>query len=85
MLKPKALANSFAGATVILYVVLFILKIIAFPFFQLILNSQFFGVNIASQVPRMNPANFLGVLITVGVASWIFGYLVAAIYNKFNK
>ena len=82
MLKPQALANSFAGTTIILYIVLFILKIIAFPFFQLIINSQFFGINIADEVPTMNLANFLGVLIAVGLIAWLVGYLIATIYNR---
>ncbi len=85
MLKPQALANSFAIATIIIYIGLFILKAFAEPFFRLILNTQFFGADIASQVPPLSGANFLGILIAVGVFAWIFGYLLAVIYNRFAK
>ena len=84
MLKPQALAGSFAAATVALYLFLFLLRILAPPFFKLILNSQFFGTDLASQVPPFNLANLLGMLIAVGVTAWIFGYLAATFYNKFR-
>ena len=85
MLKPQALANALAGSIIIFYIILFVLKIIAPPFFRLILNSQFFGADIAAQIPSFNLANFLGFLITLGVVSWTFGYLAATIYNKFKS
>ena len=83
MLKAQAFANAFAAASIILYLVLLILKLIAPPLFQLILNSQFLGADIASQIPKMNLANLIGILIAVGVFSWIFGYLIAVIYNRY--
>lgn len=82
MLKPQALANSFTLTTAILYILLYLLKVIAPPFFNLLLNSQFFGADIASQVPKFNPLNFIGILIAVCIIAWIFGYLVATIYNR---
>jgi len=81
MLKPQALANSFASVAAILYVIFYLLKIIAPPFFRLLLKSQFFGADIASQVPKLSFVNFLGILIAVCVLTWIPGYLVAIIYN----
>lgn len=85
MLKAQAFANAFAGAAIGFYILLVILKVAAPPLFQLIFNSQFLGADIASQVPEMNLANLIGLLIAVGVITWIFGYLVAVIYNRFSK
>lgn len=85
MLKPRPLANAFAATTAIFYIVLFLLKLFAPPFFQLLLNSQFLGAPIASQVPNLNLANFLGAMITIVVVSWVFGYLIATVYNRFSE
>lgn len=85
MLKPQPLANSLAVTSALLYLILFLLKIFSPPFFKLILNSQFYGADIASQIPRFGIANFLGLLIAVSVVSWILGYLVAVIYNHFAQ
>ena len=85
MINSHAFANAFAGASVLLYVLIFALKIIAPPFFKLIINSQFLGADVASQIPRITLANFLGILIAIGVVSWIFGFLVAEIYNRQTK
>lgn len=85
MLKPQPLAAAFALTTIAFYLFLFILKITAPPFFRLVLNSQFLGADIASQVPPINLANFLGILIALGILSWFAGYLIALLYNRFNK
>lgn len=85
MLKPVPLANSFATATALFYIVLFLLETLAPPFFKLIFNSQFLGADITSQIPRLNLANFIGALIAVSLVAWAFGYLVAVFYNKFAK
>lgn len=81
MLKPEAFANSFALATAILYFFLFILNKLSPPFFKLFFNSQFLGADISSQVDKLHLINFLGALIAVSLLSWVFGYLVAKIYN----
>lgn len=85
MLNPAAFANAFAAASIIFYIILIITRLIAPPFFKLILNSQFLGADIASQVPRASAANLLGFLIAITVITWIFGYMVAVIYNRFSK
>lgn len=85
MIRPHAFANAWAAASIIFYLALVLLKQIAPPIFELILNSQFLGADIASQVPRVNIANLLGYLIAIAVATWIFGYLIAVIYNKYSK
>lgn len=85
MLHPQAFANAFAAASIVFYLVLVILRLAAPPFFKLVLNSQFLGADIASQVPRFNAANLLGFLIAIAVIAWVFAYLVAVIYNKYSK
>lgn len=85
MLHPQPFANAFAAASVIFYLVLVLLKSIAPPLFELVLNSQFLGADIASQVPQFNPANLVGFLIAISVFAWIFGYLIAFFYNRFTK
>jgi len=81
MLKPVAFGNGFAGASIIFYLLLYVLKAIAPPFFNLVLNSRFFGANLATQTPNLDITTFLGFLIVIGVTSWIVGYLIAVIYN----
>lgn len=83
MLHPHAFATAFAAASILFYLVLVLLQQIAPPIFKLILNSQFLGADIASQVPPMSGANLLGFLIAIAVIAWIFGYIVAVIYNRF--
>lgn len=83
MLAPIPFANALASATLLLYLVFYALKLVAPPFFKLLLNSQFFGVDIASQVPPISLANFVGVLIAVGVFTWVWAYLAASFYNRF--
>lgn len=85
MLKPTAFANAAALATIIFYLALLILKSIAPIIFRLIINSQFLGADIASQVPPLSGANFLGILIATALTVWIFGYLLARIYNRFVR
>ncbi len=85
MLKPVPFANSFAAATAVFYIVLFLSQNLAPPFFKLIFNSQFLGADITSQIPKLNLANFIGTLIVVSVIAWAFGYLVAVFYNKSAK
>jgi len=82
MLKPEALGNSFAVSTIIIYIYLFILNRISPPFFELFINSQFLGADISSQISTLSAINFLGSLIAVGVLTWVFGYLLATVYNK---
>jgi len=85
MLKPEALAKSFTFTIIVIYVISYLLKIFAYPFFRLFLNSQFFGADIASGVPKFSFLNFLGILIIVSVVAWICGYLIASFYNRFSK
>ena len=85
MLTPGAFAKAIAAASIAFYIVLYLLKLVAPPLFKLFLNSQFLGADIASQVPTLNLANFLGVLIAVAAVAWIFGYLTAVFYNRFTK
>jgi hypothetical protein len=85
MLKPVAFGNAFAAVTAGLYIVLFLLKAAAPAFFKLVLNSQFFGADVASQVPRQTIGQFLGLLIAMAVFTWIFGYFLAVAYNYFSK
>lgn len=85
MLKPIQFANSFAAAAAIVYTALYLLKLLAEPLFRLILNSQLFGADVAAQVPSLSVFNFLGILIAVALVNWLFGYLIACLYNKFNK
>lgn len=85
MLRPDAFAAAFAGATGAFYIILFALKLVSPPFFKLFLNSQLFGADIASQIPTLSVLNFVGALIAVTVTGWIFGYLLALIYNHQTK
>ncbi|MEX2028001.1 MAG: DUF5676 family membrane protein [Candidatus Curtissbacteria bacterium] len=85
MFKPVPFANALALATAVIYFAFYILQIVAPPFFKLLINSQFFGADFASQVPAPNIVNFLGILIAVVAPAWVFGYFLARTYNRLSR
>lgn len=86
MLNKLAFANSLALVIVIFYVVYYVLLIMARPLFDLLVNAEFFGGDLASLVPaQVELGSILGALVTMAAVGWIMGYLWACLYNKFAR
>lgn len=85
-----ALAKSFAVIGFVGYL-LCILGTIIFPeFLMTLFNSWFHGVDITSLRPVdsnwvLGTGNLLIGLVTFPAASWITGYFIAFLYNRYNK
>jgi len=77
-----------ALASGLFYLLAYLLNLAAPSIFKLLLNAQFFGADIVSALPAELPLsfiNFLKTLVVILATAWIFGYLWAALYNRFNK
>jgi len=83
MLKEKGFANAFAFTSGVAYLVFYLLSVLLPTWFDYLFNAQFFGAEAA--ILFSNGFSFnLGVLVTLVVTGWIFGYLIAWAYNKFK-
>ena len=86
MLNRFAFANSLAVLTAALYVLFAILALVAPRVFQILFDAQFFGANVASLFPKVQPsAASLVTLVLMIVMSWVLGYAWAALYNRFAR
>ena len=86
MLNKIAFANSLAVLTAGLYVLFAILKLVAPRVFQVLFDAQFFGANVASLFPKVQPsaASLVTLVLMIGM-SWVVGYAWAWLYNRFAK
>jgi hypothetical protein len=86
MLNPLAFANSLAILTAVLYVLFAILALVAPRLFQVLFDAQFFGANVASLFPKVQPsaAALVTLVLMIGM-SWVVGYAWAWLYNRFAK
>jgi hypothetical protein len=72
--------------TAALYVLFAILALVAPRLFQIVFDAQFFGANVASLFPKVQPsAASLVTLVLMIVMSWVVGYAWACLYNRFAK
>ena len=85
MLDKIAFANSLAILTVLFYIILYALSLVAPAAFTFFFNAQFLGANVASLLPQFSPSAFIGTLVVLAVTVWIFGYAWAGLYNKLAK
>lgn len=86
MLDPAAFANSLAGLTGALYLVLYLISLIAPRTFEFLFNAQFFGANVAALLPkRFSFRAFAGTFVALLVGAWVFGYAWAWLYNLLAK
>jgi hypothetical protein len=86
MLNKCAFANSLAVLTAGLYVLFAILELIAPRVFQILFDAQFFGANVASLFPKVQPsaASLVTLVLMIGML-WVAGYAWAWLYNRFAK
>jgi len=86
MLKKAAFAKALTLACGLFYLFVYLLNLLAPSIFKLFLNAQFFGADIASVLPaQLTFIGFLRTLVVIMATGWIFGYLWAALYNRFQK
>lgn len=86
MLNPCAFASSLALLTAAFYVLFALLALVAPRVFQILFDAQFFGANVASLFPKVQPsaASLVTLVLMIGMA-WIAGYAWAWLYNRFAK
>jgi 2TM family of unknown function (DUF5676) len=86
VLNKLAFANSLAVLTAVLYVLFAILALVAPRVFQILFDAQFFGANVASLFPKVQPsaASLVTLVLMIGM-SWVVGYAWAWLYNQFAK
>jgi hypothetical protein len=86
MLNKLAFANSLAVLTAALYVLFAILALVAPSLFQVLFDAQFFGANVASLFPKVQPsaASLVTLVLMIGMA-WVVGYAWAWLYNRLAK
>lgn len=86
MLNKVAFANSLAVLTAALYVLFAILELVAPRVFQVLFDAQFFGANVASLFPKVQPsaASLVTLVLMIGM-SWVVGYAWAWPYNRFAQ
>ena len=83
MLKEKGFANAAAFVTGVAYIVFYLISLLAPTWFAYLYNAQFFGAEATVLFPNGFVLN-IGVLITIVVTAWVFGYVFAWAYNKFK-
>jgi hypothetical protein len=86
MLNRLALANSLAVLAAALYVFFAIIALVSPRAFALLFDAQFFGANVASLFPKVQPsaASLVTLVLMIGM-SWVVGYAWAWLYNRFAK
>ena len=86
MLNKCAFANSLAVLTAALYVLFAMLALVAPRVFQVLFDAQFFGANVTSLFPKVQPsaASLVTLVLMIGM-SWVVGYAWAWLYNRFAK
>lgn len=86
MIKPVPWANALASTAIALYLVLWLLSVIAPPLFSLIFNAQFLGANVSSLYSAtMDARTVIVTLIVVAITTWVIGYVWALFYNYWSK
>jgi hypothetical protein len=85
-LNRLAFANSLAVLTAALYVLFAILALVSPALFALLFDAQFFGANVASLLPKVQPsaASLVTLVLMIGM-SWVLGYVWAWLYNQLAK
>jgi hypothetical protein len=86
MLNKVAFANSLAILSAVLYVFFAIVALISTRAFSILFDAQFFGANVASLFPKVqpSPASLLTLVLMI-VMSWVVGYVWAWLYNRFAQ
>ena len=86
MLNRLAFANSLAVLSAVLYLFFAIVALLSTRAFSILFDAQFFGANVASLFPKVQPsaASLVTLVLMIGM-SWVVGYAWAWLYNRFAK
>ena len=86
MLNKLAFANSLAVLSAVVYVFFAIVGLISTRAFSILFDAQFFGANVASLFPKVQPsaASLATLVLMIGMA-WVLGYAWAWLYNRFAQ
>ena len=72
--------------TAALYVSFAIIALVSTRAFSILFDAQFFGANVASLFPKVQPSPAsLVTLALMIVMSWVAGYAWAWLYNRFAR
>jgi hypothetical protein len=84
-LNKVAFANSLAVLTAAIYVLFAVIALVSPRAFALLFDAQFFGANVASLFPKVQPsaASLVTLVLMIGM-SWAVGYAWASL-NRFAK
>ena len=75
MLNQAAFANSLAILTGALYLLFYLISLVAPGWFRHLFNAQFLGANVASLLPKkFTFSYFVRTLVILVITVWIFGY-----------
>jgi hypothetical protein len=83
-IRPLPFANALALATLLLWLLLIVLRLVAPSAVVFIFNAQFFGADVASLLPQDADAlSVLGEIAAFAGGAWGFGIVGALLYNRF--
>ena len=86
MLRPVAFANAIAVTTAALTAFLLALRFFLPSFFAFFFNSQFFGADVASLLPKdADPLLMAAEFVALLAGAWGVGFLWASVYNRLAK
>ena len=86
MLNQVALAHSLAILTGALYLLLYVISLVAPELFKHLFNAQFLGANVASLLPeKITFGYFVRTLVILVITVSIFGYAWAWLYNQLAR
>ena len=86
MLNQVALAHSLAILSGALYLLLYLISLVAPELFKHLFNAQFLGANVASLLPdKVSFSYFVRTFVILVITVWIFGYAWAWLYNQLAR
>jgi hypothetical protein len=86
MLNTIALAHSLAIISAVVFLLFHLIRSITPIGFRFLFNSHFLGADVASLLsPDIPLGGFIISFIVLVASSWIFGYVLAWLYNRLAK
>lgn len=86
MLNEAAFANSLAILTGAVYLLFYLISLVAPELFKHLFNAQFLGANVASLLPKkITFGYFVRTLAILVITVWIFGYAWGRLYNQLAR
>lgn len=81
-----ALANAFSGASIVFYILFYLVSLLVPSWFGFLFNSLVFGADVASLYPKHVGLFEASEYATViAIAAWVFGFVFGWLYNYSMK